>query len=277
MCRTLKKTTQSLVKPHLQRGTASCPSTKSLQTPWSVRAELPRVGLALDAPKLVEVRLRYAVPLSAGMQFGAHRITAPLGAGGMGEVYRARDLKLGRDVAIKVLPAMLAGDAQHMARSRASRNCWLPSITPTLPPYTESSRTRWLWSWSRARRWPTASPVVRCPSTDRIPDHRRPKAAHDSGVVHRDLKPANVKFTPAGVVKLLDFGSANAADEASSPAGQLATSPTLSMAMTAAPDLGTATYMSPEQARGKPIAAVVTREPDWNLLPPARPRISGGC
>jgi eukaryotic-like serine/threonine-protein kinase len=236
------------------------------------------------------------------MQAGPYEITAPLGAGGMGEVYRARDHELGRDVAIKVLPAMLDGDAQYMARFAreaqllASLNH--PNIA-TVYGVEQNALVMELVEGETLADRISAGPV---PIEEALQIARQIaeglEAAHDRGVVHRDLKPANVKITPAGVVKLRDFGLAKAAAE-------VAISPTLSMAMTEAGIiLGTAAYMSPEQARGKPvdrrtdiwafgvllfemltgqalfasgdtvtdtIAAVLTREPEWKSLPASTP------
>jgi Tol biopolymer transport system component len=249
------------------------------------------------------------MPLSAGARLGVYEITAPLGAGGMGEVYRARDSKLGRDVAIKVLPAVFAGDAHYMARFEREAQVLASLNHPNIAAVYGIEQNALVMELVEGQTLADRIAAGALSIDEALPIARQIadglEAAHDRGVVHRDLKPANVKITPAGVVKLLDFGLAKATDEAAPAASQLTISPTLSMAMTqAGMILGTAAYMSPEQARGKPvdrradiwafgvvlyemltgralfasgdtvtdtIAAVVTREPDWNALPAATP------
>ncbi len=196
-----------------------------------------------------------SMPLSAGDKLGPYEILAPLGAGGMGEVYRGRDSKLNRDVAIKVLPEALAGDTQYMARFErealvlASLNH--PNIA-TVYGIEQGALVMELVEGADLR-----GPL---PLEEAIPIARQIaeglEAAHERGIIHRDLKPANIKLTPAGVVKILDFGLAKSAGEFSAvaPGSSPTMSPTLSLAMTqAGMILGTAAYMSPEQARGKPV------------------------
>jgi serine/threonine-protein kinase len=221
-----------------------------------------------------------------------YSITGKLGAGGMGEVYRARDTKLGREVALKVLPAAMANDAERMARFQreaqmlASLNH--PNIAsiygleesggvralvmelvegPTLaeriavaPVSSSATRRSETGATAGARRAPL-------PLDEALPIARQVaealEAAHEKGIIHRDLKPANIKVTPEGTVKVLDFGLAKALDPAvaaaSSPPSAMGTSPlqdsrTLTVAATqAGMILGTAAYMSPEQARGKKV------------------------
>jgi serine/threonine protein kinase/Tol biopolymer transport system component len=199
------------------------------------------------------------VALSPGTRLGPYEISAPLGAGGMGEVYRARDSKLGREVAIKVLPDAFSRDAERMVRFEreaqvlASLNH--PNIA-TIYGLEESSDVRALVmelveGVTLAERIAQAPIPVR--EALRLAQQMAEglEYAHEKGIVHRDLKPANVKVTPDGTVKLLDFGLAKAVEEPT-PQGNPSISPTVTMQGTrAGVILGTAAYMSPEQASGK--------------------------
>ncbi|MGH9369355.1 MAG: protein kinase domain-containing protein [Thermoanaerobaculia bacterium] len=200
--------------------------------------------------------------LAAGTRLGPYEILAPLGAGGMGEVYRARDTRLGREVAIKVLPAAVASDAERMARFEREARL-LASLNhariATLHGLEESGSLRGLVmelvpGETLAERI-AAGPI---PPREALPIARQIaealEYAHEKGIVHRDLKPANVKLTAEGEAKLLDFGLARALDpEGSSADASLSQSPTVTPSATqAGVVLGTAGYMSPEQARGKP-------------------------
>jgi eukaryotic-like serine/threonine-protein kinase len=319
--------------------------------------------------------------LAIGTKLGPYEIVAPLGAGGMGEVYRARDTQLNRDVALKVLPEALAHDAERMARFKreaqvlASMNH--PNIAtiygfeeadglralvmelvegPTLGellgkskfenrnPKLENGKSKFenRKSGATGSVIPAQAGIQSASGVDpRLrggdathraalqPDDALPIAkqiadgleyAHERGIIHRDLKPANIKITPEGTVKILDFGLAKALETPLTPGpslqgrgwsggpgeGSVGTdnSPTLSVAATqAGVILGTAAYMSPEQARGKPVdrradiwafgcvlyemlsgakpfegetvtdvlASVVKSEPDWDALPADTP------
>jgi serine/threonine-protein kinase len=188
---------------------------------------------------------------------GPYRIVSKLGAGGMGEVYRARDSKLARDVAIKVLPPALAGDAQYMARFEREAQTLAALSHPNIAAIygiEQGAIVMELVEGDTLAERIARGPV---PLDEALPIARQIaeglEAAHERGIVHRDLKPANVKITPSGLVKLLDFGLAKTAGEASA-ATSATISPTLSLAMTqVGMILGTAAYMAPEQARGKPV------------------------
>ncbi len=247
-----------------------------------------------------------------GQTIAHYQVTAKVGAGGMGEVYRATDTKLGREAAIKVLPGAFAQDAQRMARFQREAQVLASLNHPHIAAIyglEESGATRAL-----------AMELVEGPTLgERIAGRALPldealpiaqqiaealEYAHERGIIHRDLKPANIKLTRDGQVKILDFGLAKAlADESS--VTDISNSPTLSMAATkAGMILGTAAYMSPEQAKGKTVdrradvwsfgcvlfemlagqqvfgggetvtdtlAAVVRAEPEWNLLPASVP------
>jgi eukaryotic-like serine/threonine-protein kinase len=206
--------------------------------------------------------------LAAGTKLGPYEILAPLGAGGMGEVYRARDTKLGREVALKVLPQNVAGDSERMARFKreaqvlASLNH--PNIA-TIHGLEESGGVRALVmelveGVTLAERIKSGA----IPLEEALPIARQIAAgledAHERGIIHRDLKPANIKITAEGAVKILDFGLAKALESAaasrgdSGPEPSIEDSPTLSSAATqAGVILGTAAYMSPEQAKGKKV------------------------
>jgi Tol biopolymer transport system component len=254
-----------------------------------------------------------------GRSLGHYRITAAIGAGGMGEVYRATDTKLGREVALKLLPGAFASDPERLARFEreakllASLNH--PNVAQvygfesiTLP---EGSASHFL-AMELVEGEDLAERLTRGPvPVDEALAIARQVAealeeAHEKGIVHRDLKPANVKVTPDGRVKVLDFGLAKAyaGESASGSSTDLSQSPTLAHTGTqAGVILGTAAYMSPEQARGRPVdkradiwafgvllyemltgrrlftgetvsdvlAGVLTRELDWSQLPARTP------
>jgi Tol biopolymer transport system component len=191
--------------------------------------------------------------LAAGDQLGPYEIVALLGAGGMGEVYRARDPKLKRDVALKVLPEAFAGDAERMARFQREAEVLASLNHPNIAAIygiegralvmelVEGESPKGPMTFDEA--WKIASQMA-----DAL------EYAHDRGIVHRDLKPANIKITPEGVVKLLDFGLAKALTPQSAASGSLENSPTLTLGATQlGVILGTASYMAPEQAKGKPV------------------------
>jgi eukaryotic-like serine/threonine-protein kinase len=241
-----------------------------------------------------------------------YRILDKLGAGGMGEVYRARDSKLNRDVAIKVLPESFAQDAERVARFQREAQVLASLNHPNIAAIygvEEADGIRAL-----------VMELVEGPTlADRIAAGPIPKdealaiakqiaealeVAHERGIIHRDLKPANVKVTPDDKVKVLDFGLAKIASN-ETPSDYLSHSPTMIKGTQAGMILGTAAYMSPEQAKGKGVdkrsdiwafgcvlfemttgkqafsgetltdilAAVVRADPDWSALPAVTPEV----
>jgi serine/threonine-protein kinase len=249
--------------------------------------------------------------LTSGSKLGSYEIVSPLGAGGMGEVYRARDTRLGREVALKVLPTAFASDPERMARFQREAQVLASLNHPRIGAiygFEDSNGVRALVM--ELIEGPTlADRIARGPISvdEALPLAREIaealEAAHDRGIVHRDLKPANVKITPDGNVKVLDFGLAKAV-EGDVSSTDIQNSPTISrMATQAGIILGTAAYMSPEQAKGKTVdrrtdiwafgcvlyemlttkhafegetvtdtlAAVIRGEPDWTLLPANTP------
>jgi serine/threonine-protein kinase len=252
------------------------------------------------------------VSLTSGTRLGAYEILAPIGAGGMGEVYQARDTKLGREVAIKVLPEAFSEDKERLARfereARLLASLNHPNIA-TLHGLEESADTHYLVMelvpgetlGERIQRG--LIPIDEAlPLFTQIAEGL--EAAHEKGVIHRDLKPGNIKVTPEGKVKVLDFGLAKAFAEEGA-ATDLSQSPTMTREATqAGVIMGTAAYMSPEQARGKTVdkradiwafgcclyealtgrkafggetvtdvfAAIVRAEPRWDALPPPTPQ-----
>jgi eukaryotic-like serine/threonine-protein kinase len=247
--------------------------------------------------------------LATGSRLGPYEILGPLGAGGMGEVYRARDTNLSRDVAIKVLPESFANDPDRLARfEREARTLATLNHTNIAQVYgLETSGPVRALAMELVEGEELAVRLARgaIPIDEALPIARQItvglEAAHDRGIIHRDLKPANLKIRPDGTVKVLDFGLAKALD-ADARDGALSNSPTL---LTSMPGviLGTALYMSPEQARGKAVdeqadiwafgcvlfemltgkrafagdtvsdvvASILKTEPDWSTLPVATP------
>ncbi len=198
-----------------------------------------------------------------GTRLGPYEVVAPLGSGGMGEVYRARDTKLGRDVALKVLPPEVAGDAERLARFRreaqvlASLNH--PHIAAIHGLEEADGKPFLVLELVEGETLQERLARGRMPLDDALPIARQIaetlEEAHEHGIVHRDLKPANVKLTPEGKVKVLDFGLAKAfgGDAEASPS-DVSHSPTLTREGTeAGVILGSAAYMSPEQVLGKPL------------------------
>jgi serine/threonine protein kinase/Tol biopolymer transport system component len=205
------------------------------------------------------------VSLSAGRRLGPYEIVAPLGAGGMGEVYRAKDTKLHREVAIKVLPVEVGQDAERLARFRREAQV-LASLNhrniAAIYGLDEAEGELFLvLELVEGEDLAVRLKRGRVPLDETIAIARQIaealEEAHDKGIVHRDLKPANIKITPDGTVKVLDFGLAKAIVEDTSGSGATST-PTILPTMTSAGTaigmiLGTAAYMSPEQARGRPV------------------------
>lgn len=248
--------------------------------------------------------------LSAGTRLGPYKIVALLGAGGMGEVYRALDTKLDRDVAIKILPEQFVSDPERVARFQREAKTLASLNHPHIGGIygledAEGVRALVL----ELVEGPTLADRIAggpIPLDEALPIAKQIadalEAAHEQGIVHRDLKPANIKLRSDGTVKVLDFGLAKALQPASGISTTVAASPTItSPAMTRmGVVLGTAAYMSPEQARGQSvdkrtdiwafgcvlyemltgraafaratvsdtIAAVLDRDPAWQALPP---------
>ena len=246
--------------------------------------------------------------LAAGTRLGPYEIVAPLGAGGMGEVYRGRDTRLKRDVAVKVLPQTFARDTDRCARFRREAELLATLNHPHIAALYGLEEAGDLTA--------LVLELVEGPTlADRLTEGTVPldealsiarqiaealEAAHEKGIIHRDLKPANIKLRPDGTVKILDFGLAKSLEATevpsilAEPTTALSPSPTLTGVI-----LGTPSYMSPEQARGKAVdertdiwafgcvlyemltarrpfagetvtdtvAATLNHEPDWQALP----------
>ena len=275
------------------------------------------------------------MPLSPGTRLGPYEVVALVGEGGMGQVYRARDTKLNRDVALKVLPEAFVNDPERLARFKREAQVLASLNHPNIAAIygledsgsvqalvmefvegeTLAARLAQGYRQDVGRVLSDPPKQNASPSsaglhiTDALSFARQIadglQAAHEKTVTHRDLKPANIAITPEGVVKVLDFGLA----KAMGPAGgahpsEMTNSPTLSLAATrAGVILGTAAYMSPEQAKGREadrrsdiwafgcvlyemltgtrafggedmsdtLAAVLLREPDWAALPASVP------
>jgi serine/threonine protein kinase len=250
-----------------------------------------------------------------GTRLGPYEILSALGAGGMGEVYRARDTRLKRDVALKILPASFAADPERLARFQREAEVLATLNHPNIAAIygLEQSNGIRALVMELVEGETLADRIARgpIPIDEALPIARQIaealEAAHEQGIIHRDLKPANIKVRPDGAVKVLDFGLAKLAEPTASTApSTLSLSPTItSPAMMTGIGvlLGTAAYMSPEQARGKTVdkrvdiwalgcvlyemltgksafpgeditdtlANVLKREPEWSALPPDTP------
>jgi len=224
------------------------------------------------------------MPIQSGTHVGPYEILSAIGACGMGEVYRARDPKLGRDVAIKVLPEAFARDAERMARFRCEAKVLASLSHPniaTIYGLEDSGSTRALVM--ELVEGPTLADRIKAgpiPVDESVRIARQIadalEYAHERGIIHRDLKPANVKVTNDDAVKVLDFGLAKAL-EGNPLSLDISTSPTISrMATQAGVLLGTAAYMSPEQAKAKTVdrradiwafGSVLYGTPDYRLRP----------
>src|SRR4051794_33723513 len=257
------------------------------------------------------------MPLPIGSRLGPYEILAPLGAGGMGEVYRAADTRLKRQVAIKILPGDLAADHVRLARFQREAELLASINHPHIAAIygLEDAGVRALVM--ELVDGPTLAERIErgpIPVDEALPIARQIaealEAAHEQGIVHRDLKPANIKVRDDGTVKVLDFGLAKPRERAGGASDIGVTSTPVSSPTMASPVvsqagviLGTAAYMSPEQARGKAvdkrtdvwafgavlyemltgarafegsdltevIASVMKSTPDWSALPPDTP------
>ena len=196
------------------------------------------------------------MPFPSGTRLGAYEITHVLGAGGMGQVYRARDSRLGRDVAIKVILESLASDVERVARFEREAKALAAMNHPNIAVLfgLEEAAGQHFLVMELVEGETLAERLKRGPLEieDALAIARQItealEAAHDKNIVHRDLKPANIKITPDDKVKVLDFGLAKAMQ--ADPDRDIANSPTLSIATNVGIILGTAAYMSPEQAKG---------------------------
>ncbi len=295
----------------------SCART-TFRGPCKLFAESPR----RFAHKRLYQNPRYGIPyncscavaLTAGSRLGPYHVTAQIGSGGMGEVYKARDTRLKREVALKILPDSFATDHERLARFQREAEV-LASLShaniAAIFGLEEQAGTRAL-VMELVEGETLAERIARgpIPRDEALPIARQIaealETAHEQGIIHRDLKPANVKVRPDGTVKVLDFGLAKALEPVSAGGIDATASPTItSPALMTGTGvlLGTAAYMSPEQARGRTVdkrsdiwafscvlyemltgrpafgggavtevlARVLERDPDWSALPHGLP------
>ena len=201
--------------------------------------------------------------LTPGTRLGPYEITAQIGVGGMGEVYRATDTDLKRSVAIKVLPESLAADAERLARFQREAEVLASLNHPNIAQIHGLEKSAGTIALvMELVEGPTLADRIAqgaIPVDEALPISKQIaealEAAHEQGIIHRDLKPANVKVRPDGTVKVLDFGLAKAMESQSAMSPGMSQAPTITTpAMTqAGMILGTAAYMSPEQAKGRTV------------------------
>ena len=263
--------------------------------------------------------IQVTLALTPGARLGVYEVTAQIGEGGMGQVYRATDTTLGRQVAIKILPDALAADPNRLVRFEREAKTLASLNHPHIAAIHGFEKSAGMHALvmelvegddlsqklAELRAKGSGLPIDEALSIAKQIAEAL-EAAHEQGIVHRDLKPANIKVRPDGTVKVLDFGLAKVIEPVSAMSVNAMTSPTRSIHATQAGIiLGTAAYMSPEQAAGKPVdkrsdlwafgvvlfemltgrqlfdgetvthvmAAVLTKEPDWTVLPAATPSI----
>ncbi len=252
--------------------------------------------------------------LTPGSRLGVYEVVASIGEGGMGQVFRARDTKLDRDVAIKILPEAFAHDADRLARfqgeARTLASLNHPNIAAIHGLEESGGVTAIVMELVEGDDLSQRTARGAIPLDEALPIAKQIadalEAAHEQNIIHRDLKPANIKLRPDGVVKVLDFGLAKALDPSPAGSPDATASPTVaSPAMTGVGVLlGTAAYMSPEQAKGRPadkrsdvwgfgcvlfemltgrhvfegdtttevLSGVLKSEPNWQLLPADTPQ-----
>ena len=314
----------ALERPREERDTFvidACAGDESLRSEvLALLAQESSAASFLETPALAVAGASVTRPaFIAGERFGRYSILSSLGAGGMGEVYRAHDPELGRDVAIKVLPRIFTSDPARLARFEREARVLAALNHPNIATIHGVERNgltqpaihalvlelvdgETVDEWTRTRHASDPRRLSEALSiAKQIADAL--DAAHDKGIVHRDLKPANIKIRTDGVVKLLDFGLAKALAESESESDQSRQMTTLVHGTNDGVVLGTAAYMSPEQARGKRVdnradiwafgcvlyemlvgrpafrgetvadtlAAVVNGDPDWTVLPTKTP------
>jgi serine/threonine protein kinase len=256
--------------------------------------------------------------LTPGTRLGVYDITAAIGEGGMGQVYRATDAKLKRQVAIKVLPPSLAVDADRLARFQREAEMLASLNHPNIAAIygLEESGGLTALVMELVEGDDLSQRIARgaMPLDEALPIAKQIaealETAHERGIIHRDLKPANIKVRADGAVKVLDFGLAKAIDPAGASGVNVANSPTLTAHATAlGMIMGTAAYMAPEQAKGRPVdtradiwafgcvlyemltgrrafegedvssilAAVIQSEPRWDSVPANVRRLLESC
>jgi Tol biopolymer transport system component len=250
------------------------------------------------------------MPIAAGTRLGVYEFIAPIGAGGMGEVYHARDTRLGRDVALKILPAAVAHDPERIARftreAQVLASLNHPHIAGIYGLEEDSGVSALALEFVDGPTLAERLAQGPVPLAEALAIARQLvdalDAAHTQGIIHRDLKPANIKMRPDGAVKVLDFGLAKSVDPGDVDAAR---SPTVTELSRAGIILGTAAYMSPEQSRGRDVdkrtdiwafgcvlyemlsgvaafsrptitdtlVAIIERQPDWSALPASTPSL----
>ena len=251
--------------------------------------------------------------LAPGTRIGPYEVVSMIGAGGMGEVYRARDTSLKRDVALKILPESFATDSERLARFQREAEVLASLNHPNIAAIYGLEHASGVKAlvMELVEGDDLAERIARgaIPMDEALPIARQIaealEAAHERGIIHRDLKPANIKITPAGAVKVLDFGLAKAIGAEGESRQNSANSPTITSASTQlGVILGTAAYMAPEQAKGTPVdkradvwafgcvlfemisgkrpfegksgtdtlVRILEHDPDWSLLPRQTPR-----
>jgi eukaryotic-like serine/threonine-protein kinase len=248
----------------------ACAGDEALRREVAGLLDIPRTADGLFAAPAVAAVVSIAPdpdqPMT-GRRLGVYHLQERIGVGGMGEVYRARDTRLGRNVAIKILPSAFTADADRLARLEREARMLAALNHPNIAAIyglEDADGVRAL-VLELVEGETLADRIARrpVPLTDALNIARQIadalEAAHDRDVVHRDVKPANITVTPDGVVKVLDFGLAKIRDAASGSANSLlATTQAIS---TPGAILGTAAYMSPEQAKGQEAAAPATSGP----------------